>query len=85
MARDEFRSAPFYAVILKTTEPCGAKEKERAEIQALFPGNKVFSPLTSCDQDPEDTIWYTNVNRKVASSRSTPATPAEQAQQFSRR
>ena len=46
VARDEFRSAPFYAVILKTTEPCDTKETERAEIQALFPGNKVFLPLT---------------------------------------
>jgi len=82
VARDEFRSAPFYAVILKTTEPCGTKDKERAEIQALFPGNKVFFPLAGCDQDPEDTIWYTNVNRKVGFIAVYAGDSAEQAQQF---
>jgi hypothetical protein len=82
VARAEFRSAPFYAVILKTTEPCGAKEKERAEIQALFPANKVFYPLAECDEDPEDTIWYTNVKRKVGFIAVYAGDTAEQAQQF---
>jgi len=30
VARDEFRSAPFYAVILKGAPPCAAAQKERA-------------------------------------------------------
>ena len=82
VARDEFRSAPFFAVILKTTEPCSVKEKERAEIQALFPQNKVFAPLTSCDDDPEDTIFYTNVNRKVGFIAVYAGETQEQAQQL---
>ena len=65
VARDEFRSRPFYAVILKTVERCSAVEKERVQIQNLFPANKVFAPLFECEQEPEDTIHYTNVNPKV--------------------
>ena len=65
VARDEFRSQPFYAVILKTVERCSAVEKERIQIQNLFPANKVFAPMFECDQEPEDTIHYTNVNPKV--------------------
>lgn len=82
VARDEFRSAPFYAVILKTAETCSVKEKERAEIQALFPANKVFAPLANCDQDPEDTISYTNVNPKVGFIAVYAGDSLEQAQQF---
>ena len=82
VARDEFRSAPFYAVILKTAELCSVKERERAEIQALFPANKVFAPLTACDQDPEDTISYTNVNPKVGFIAVYAGQTLEQAQQF---
>ena len=82
VARDEFRSAPFYAVILKSAPPCSVKEKERAEIQALFPSNKVFAPLTSCDQDPEDTISYTNVNPKAGFIAVYAGESLEQAQQF---
>ena len=82
VARDEFRSAPFFAVILKTTEPCSVKEKERAEIQALFPQHKVFAPLTSCDDDPEDLIFYTNVNPKVGFIAVYAGETQEQAQQF---
>ena len=58
------------------------KEKERAEIQALFPSNKVFAPLTSCDDDPEDTIFYTNVNAKVGFIAVYAGDSQEQAQQF---
>jgi len=65
VARDEFRSQPFYAVILKTVERCSAVEKERIQLQNLFPANKVFAPMFECDQEPEDTIHYTNVNPKV--------------------
>ena len=82
VARDEFRSAPFYAVILKSAAPCSVKETERAEIQALFPSNKVFTPLSGCDQDPEDTISYTNVNAKVGFIAVYAGESLEQAQQF---
>ena len=65
VARPEFRSAPFYAVILKTVARCAPMEKERAEIQKLFPQNKVFAPMFECDAEPEDAIRYTNVNPEV--------------------
>lgn len=65
MARDEFRSAPFYALILKTAHPCSVKQKELSEIQTLFPAHKVCAPMSGCDEDPEDTISYTNVNPNV--------------------
>ena len=82
VARDEFRSAPFYAVILKTAARCSVKEPERAEIQALFPANKVFTPLSECDQDPEDMISYTNVNAKLGFIAVYAGESLEQAQQF---
>jgi len=82
VARAEFRSAPFYAVILKTAERCSVKDKERAEIQALFPANKVFYPMAECDEDPEDTISYTNVNAKVGFIAVYAGDSQEQAQQF---
>ena len=81
VARDEFRSAPFYAVILKTAEPCSLKQAELSEIQKLFPANKVFAPMFGCDDD-EDTISYTNVNRKVHFIAVYAGETAEQAQSF---
>jgi hypothetical protein len=65
VARPEFRSAPFYAVILKTVARCAPVEKERAGIQKLFPKNKVFAPMYECDAEPEDAIRYTNVNPRL--------------------
>ncbi len=65
LARPEFRSAPFYAVILKTLARCAPVEKERAGIQKLFPKNKVFAPMFECDAQPEDALRYTNVNPEV--------------------
>jgi hypothetical protein len=65
VARPEFRSAPFYAVILKTLARCAPVEEERAGIQKLFPKNKVFAPMFGCDAEPEDAVRYTNVNPKV--------------------
>jgi hypothetical protein len=65
VARPEFRSAPFYAVILKTVARCAPVEKERAGIQKLFPKNKVFAPMFECGAEPEDAIRYTNVNPEV--------------------
>ena len=64
MARAEFRSVSFYAVILKTAERCSLKEAERREVQALFPFHKVFFPRAGCDEFPEENITYTNVDPK---------------------
>ena len=64
VARGEFRSDPFYAVILKGAPPCAAARKERAEIQPLFPANKVFAYMPDCGDD-EDTISYTHVTPRV--------------------
>jgi uncharacterized protein len=63
VARAEFRSEPFYAVILKTAAKCGVGEDERLRAQTLFPGQKVFSTRFGCD-DPEETITYTNVDAR---------------------
>jgi hypothetical protein len=64
VAREQYRSLPFYAVILKSGLPCAAAQKERAEIQQLFPAHKVFAQLVDCGDD-EDTIRYTNVKDAV--------------------
>lgn len=62
VARAEQRSAPFFAVILKTLPRCGANEAERRQIQALFAGNKVF--LTRFECDAESNVTYGNVDAK---------------------
>jgi len=62
VARAEFKSVPFYAVILRTAERCSLKEAERREVQALFPSNKVFFPRAGCEEFPEENIAYTNVD-----------------------
>lgn len=65
VARPEFRSEPFYAIILKTVPACRVTEEERLAVQALLPGQKVFSTRFGCDDSPEENITYTNVNAKV--------------------
>jgi hypothetical protein len=82
VARDEFRSAPFYAVILKTVARCSPVEQERAEIQKLFPGNKVFAPMFECEQEPEDAIRYTNVDPKLGFIAVYAGIDIEQAEEF---
>lgn len=62
VARIEYRSEPFYAIILKTADRCTIAEEERFEVQGLFPANKVFSMRFQCDDDIEENISYTNVN-----------------------
>ena len=64
IARVEYLSEPFYAVILKTTEPCIVTEEERLQAQALFPRSKVFSMRFQCDDNIEENISYTNVDSK---------------------
>jgi hypothetical protein len=63
VARAEFLSEEFYAVILKTAAPCSIPEADRAEVQKLFPRRKVFSSRFGCDDDVEENISYTNVNQ----------------------
>ena len=64
VARAEYKSAPFYAVILKSAPRCSLPEQERLEAQALFPANKVFSTRFQCDDNVEENIDYTNVDRR---------------------
>ena len=62
--RGQDRSAPFYALILKSGELCKMPETERVAIQAQFPTRKVFLHRYFC-QDFTDKVTYTNVNRKA--------------------
>lgn len=62
VARAEFLSEEFYAIILKTAARCSIPETDRAGVQLLFPHHKVFSPRFQCDDDVEENITYTNVN-----------------------
>jgi len=64
VARDEFRSESFYAIVLKTLPPCSVTNEELAEIQKLFPANKVFATRFGCEGSDE-AIHYTNINPKV--------------------
>jgi hypothetical protein len=64
VARDELRSAPFFAVILRTLVPCAVSEAERGEIQKVFPGNKVFATRFQCDGDVESNVSYSGVDPK---------------------
>ena len=64
VARAEFLSESFYAVILKTAERCTITEDERLQAQRRFPQTKVFSMRFYCDDNIEENISYTNVNDK---------------------
>lgn len=64
VARAEFRSQPFFAVILKTAPRCSIAEAERLRVQALFPSNKVFATRYECEDSVEEHITYTNVDPK---------------------
>lgn len=63
-ARAEQRSEPFFAVILKTAAPCATSEKERLELQALFPRHKVFANRFGCDDNVENNVSYSNTSEK---------------------
>ena len=63
-ARAEDRSAPFYAVILRTAGRCAVGERERLAAQALFPGRKVFATRWECDGDVENNVTYTGVDAR---------------------
>ncbi len=62
IARIEFQSEPFYAIILKSGPRCSLLESRRQEIQKLFKNNKVFMSSYLCDAPKEDRVSYTNVN-----------------------
>jgi hypothetical protein len=62
VARPEFLSETFYAIILKTAARCSIPETDRADVQRLFPAQKVFSTRFECDDDVEENVTYTNVN-----------------------
>jgi hypothetical protein len=62
VARPDARSAPFLAVLLRTTERCAIQESQRLEVQGLFPRHKVFATRFECDNDVENNVTYTNVD-----------------------
>jgi hypothetical protein len=66
VARAEYSSKPFYAVILKSAERCTITEEERTAAQALFPHSKVFFESFQCHDDVEESVRYTNVNEKFS-------------------
>ena len=63
VARDEFRSEKFYAVMLQSPPPCTVTEEQRLAIQKQFPGRKVFATLFECVE--EELVTYTNVRAGV--------------------
>lgn len=63
-ARAEDRSAPFYAVVLRSAPRCALGERERRAAQALFPRNKVFATRFECDGDVENNVTYTGVDAR---------------------
>lgn len=63
-ARGEYSSEAFYAVILVTAGRCSISEKERLQVQELFPRSKVFSGRFQCNDDVEESVRYTSVNEK---------------------
>lgn len=65
VARAEYLSEPFYAIILKTGARCSLTEAERLQVQTLFARNKVFSTRFFCGEDIEENIAYTNVKEDV--------------------
>ena len=66
VARAEYLSEPFYAIILRSAERCTITEEERANTQRAFPKAKVFSTRFECEDDGEENIAYTNVNERFA-------------------
>ena len=63
-AREENRSAPFYAVVLRTAPRCSLDERERLAAQALFPDRKVFATRFECEGDVENNLTYTGVDAR---------------------
>ena len=66
VARDEVRSAQYFAVVLRSGRHCAIPESARAEAQRLFPGRKVFSQRFECDDDVENNVHYAPVDPQLA-------------------
>lgn len=64
IARAEFSSETFFAIILKSAERCAISGTERSNVQKLFPENKVFMNRFGCDDENgrEENIVYGNTN-----------------------
>ena len=65
IARAEFASDPFYAIILMSAPRCTITEAERQNIQAIFPRNKVFMERFGCNDDITEQTSYSNVSPDV--------------------
>ena len=87
IARDEFRSEPFYAVVLKTLPRCKVTRAQLSEIQKLFPANKVFATRSGCDAEEgsDEAISYTNVSSKVGFIAAYAGATQAQAAEFLKR
>lgn len=64
VARPEFRSRPFYAVILRSGGRCTVPERERLAVQAAFPRAKVFATRFECGGDVENAVTYEGVDAR---------------------
>jgi hypothetical protein len=82
VARAEFKSEPFYAVILETFPPCFDTEPARLRVQAMFPRNKVFATRFGCKDAGEERIDYTNVARDWGFMAIFAGTRKEEAEAF---
>jgi hypothetical protein len=60
VARVDYKSEPFYAILLQTVPRCSVTEKQWRDIQKRFPDNKVFATRYQCDD--EANFNYTNVD-----------------------
>lgn len=62
VARSDYQSEPFYAILLNTMPRCSVTDKQWQDIQHRFPDNKVFATRYQCND--EAVINYTNVDEK---------------------
>lgn len=62
IARAEFRSEEFYAIILKSGSRCSFTDAERKVVQDQFQRNKVFMDFYQCDDASEELLRYSNVD-----------------------
>ena len=62
----EERSAPFFAVVLKSAQRCALGEDDRRAAQALFPKKKVFVMRFECDGDVENNVRYAGADAEHA-------------------
>jgi hypothetical protein len=61
-----YQSESFYAILLKSIRAEGdckyVAERERLEVQAMFPERKVFASHNGCNDISPDMLSYTNTN-----------------------